>query len=164
MISLPRQHASCSSKKSFRFPGHRWLASACSHTVDNDPHHDSWIRKCRKSKLFRHGLAQPIFGSSYKNVAVISGGIVDSGDLHRIACKCAGTGGRCSVSGENSFIHAQSFAPQLRQRIDLAHICESMMDAVHAAVFGSACAGLELDAGSGHNVRSSNVCSVGDTR
>ena len=53
-----------------------------------------------------------------------------------------------------------------RQRIlewellTLAHFCgsESMVDAVHA------CAGLELDAVSGHKVRSSDVCSVGDTR
>ena len=50
--------------------------------------------------------------------------------------------------------------------IDLAHICgsESVMDAVHATVVGSACAGLEHDAGSGHKVRSFNVCSVDDTR
>ena len=50
--------------------------------------------------------------------------------------------------------------------IDLAHISgsESMMDAVHATVVASDCAGLELDAGSGHKVRSSTVCSVGDTR
>ena len=47
-----------------------------------------------------------------------------------------------------------------------AHICasESMMDAVRVTVVGSACAGLGLDAGSGHNGRSSNVCSVGDPR
>ena len=38
------------------------------------------------------------------------------------------------------------------------------MDAVHAAVVGSACAGLKHDAGSGHKVRSFNVCSVDDTR
>ena len=50
--------------------------------------------------------------------------------------------------------------------IDLAHICgsESMMDAVHhAKVVGSACAGLERDALSGHRVRSSDVCSVGES-
>ena len=41
---------------------------------------------------------------------------------------------------------------------------ESTVDAVHPAVVDSACAGLELDAGSGHMVRSSCVCSVGDTR
>ena len=35
---------------------------------------------------------------------------------------------------------------------------------MHATVVGSACAGLELDAGSGHKVTSSNVCSFGDTR
>ena len=39
-----------------------------------------------------------------------------------------------------------------------------MMDAVRATVVGSACAGLQHDAGSGHKVRSSNVCSVDDTR
>ena len=38
------------------------------------------------------------------------------------------------------------------------------MDAVHATVFGSTGAGLDLDAGSGHKVRSSDVCSVGDTQ
>ena len=50
--------------------------------------------------------------------------------------------------------------------IDLAHICgsESIVDVVHAVEVDSACAGHELDAGSGHNVRSSDVCSVGDTR
>ena len=50
--------------------------------------------------------------------------------------------------------------------IDLAHFCgsESMVDAVHATVVGSAYARLELDAGSGHTVRSSDVCPVGDTR
>ena len=50
--------------------------------------------------------------------------------------------------------------------IDFAHICgsESTVDAVHPTVVDSACAGLELDAGSGHKVRSSDVCSVGDTR
>ena len=50
--------------------------------------------------------------------------------------------------------------------IDLTHICgtESMIDAVRAAVVGSACTGLELDEGSGHKVRSSDVRSVGDTR
>ena len=50
--------------------------------------------------------------------------------------------------------------------IDLAHICgsESSVDVVHAAEVDSACAGPELDAGSGHKVRSSDVCSVGDTR
>ena len=40
-----------------------------------------------------------------------------------------------------------------------------MMDAVHATVVGTAWAGLELDAASsGHKVRSSDVCSVGETR
>ena len=50
--------------------------------------------------------------------------------------------------------------------IDFAQNCgsESMMDAVHATVVGTACAGLELDASSGHKVRSSDVCSVGETR
>ena len=50
--------------------------------------------------------------------------------------------------------------------IDFAHICgsESMMDAVHATVVGTAWAGLEIDAGSGHKVRSSHVCSFGETR
>ena len=38
------------------------------------------------------------------------------------------------------------------------------MDAVHSTVVGSACTGLELDAGSGHKVRPSDVCSVGDSR
>ena len=50
--------------------------------------------------------------------------------------------------------------------VDFAHVCglESMVDAVRATVVGSACAGLEFDAGSGHKVRSSDVCSIGDTR
>ena len=49
---------------------------------------------------------------------------------------------------------------------DFAHIrgSESMMDAVHATGVGSVCAGLGLDAGSGHKFRSPAVCSVGDTR
>ena len=36
--------------------------------------------------------------------------------------------------------------------VDIAHFCgsESIVDAVHATVVGSACAGLELDADSGH--------------
>ena len=44
--------------------------------------------------------------------------------------------------------------------IDLALFCgsESLMDAVHTTMVGSACAGRELDAGAGHKVRSSNVC------
>ena len=39
--------------------------------------------------------------------------------------------------------------------VDLTQICgsESMANAVHATVVGSACGGLELDAGSGHKVR-----------
>ena len=43
-----------------------------------------------------------------------------------------------------------------------AHICasESMMNAVRVTVVGPACAGLGLDAGSGHKGRSCNV----DTR
>ena len=40
---------------------------------------------------------------------------------------------------------------------------EPKMDAVQTAVVGSVCAGLVLDAGR-HEVRSSDVCSVGDTR
>ena len=50
--------------------------------------------------------------------------------------------------------------------IDFAHNrgSESMIDAVHATVLGTAGAGLEFDAGSGHKVRSSDVCSVGETR
>ena len=40
---------------------------------------------------------------------------------------------------------------------------EPLMDAMHSAVVGSACAGLVLDAGC-HEVRSSDVWAVGDTR
>ena len=40
---------------------------------------------------------------------------------------------------------------------------EPRNDAVHSAVVGSACAGLVRDASS-HEVRSSDACSVGDTR
>ena len=39
-----------------------------------------------------------------------------------------------------------------------------MVDAVHASMVGSGCAGLELDAGSAHKVSSSDVCFVSDTR
>ena len=50
--------------------------------------------------------------------------------------------------------------------IDFAHISgsESTMDAVRATVVGTAWAGLEIDAGSVHKVRSSDICSVGETR
>ena len=42
-------------------------------------------------------------------------------------------------------------------------LCAQMIQLAHSAVVDSACAGLVLDAGS-HEVRSSDVCSVGDTR
>ena len=155
-----------------------------------------------------------ILGSPCRKRTFLLVGNADSRDSHRIARICAGTDGRCSVSGRKKFTLQSSLsrsdrfssrdntrAPKMSfalamtltmnarrfQRthtltgmrsslstskdtgmgnIYIAHICasESMMDAVRVTVVGSACAGLELDAGSGHNGRSSNVCSVGDTR
>ena len=68
------------------------------------------------------------------------------------------------LSGKGSSPNASNDTSM--EGIDVPHICGSvsMMDAMHATVVGSACAGLEIDACSGHKVRSSDVCSVGDTR
>ena len=45
-----------------------------------------------------------VLESPYRKRTLFLVGNVDSRDLHRVGRKCAGTGGRCSVSGLNMFI------------------------------------------------------------
>ena len=96
--------------------------------------------------------------------------VVDSRDSHRVARKCSGTGGRCSVSGQQHVHPKASASPQRTYPLrgmrdysfnaskdigmgvtDLALACgsEPVFDAVFAAVVGSARTGRLLDAGSG---------------
>ena len=70
----------------------------------------------RKSRLSQHSLARPghweIVASLDLHVekrTLFSIGNVDSRDLYRIARSCAGTGGRCSVTGQEH-VHAKSSA------------------------------------------------------
>ena len=70
---------------------------------------------CRKSEALAVQLRTFWVGSRCKRRTLFLVGNVDSRDAHRIARKCAGTGGRCCVFRENMFIrrlppHAQSVA------------------------------------------------------
>ena len=87
--------------------GHRKLASACPHAVDTEAPCDSSMWNVPNIQAL---AAQPrtasaladfcIFGSPCKKWPLFLVGDVDSRHLHRIATKCAGTGERCSVSGQ----------------------------------------------------------------
>ena len=60
----------------------------------------------QKSKPLRHSLARLgpggslYFGSKYRKQVLFSGWECGRRDLHRIARRCAGTGGLCCVSGQ----------------------------------------------------------------
>ena len=53
-----------------------------------------------------------IFGSPCRKRTLFPVGDVDSRDLHRIARTCAGTGGRCSISGQKHVHPKASASPQ----------------------------------------------------
>ena len=87
---------------------HRSLAASCSHALDSGPQCVSTASHALSLVFFFFC----IFGSQYRGRTWFLVGNVDSRDLHRLARKFAGTGGRCSVSGQKMFI--QRFRPHAR--------------------------------------------------
>ena len=124
VVSPLRQHTSCSSKViSDSVSIANLLHRARMPWITELPRR-SWLWDVPKNP-HSCGTAQPraawtladfcVCGSPCRKRTLFLVGNVDCRDLHRIARKCAGTGGRCSVSGQkNMFIqkfphHAQSF-------------------------------------------------------
>ena len=122
MISPPRQHSSCSPKvistsaailNLFHRAHMPWiLEQPCDSRLWDVPK----IQTLAAQRRTAWALADfCVFGLACRQRTLFLVGNVDSRDLPRIAAKCAGRGGSCSVSGQNMFIqrlphHAQSFA------------------------------------------------------
>ena len=115
MITPTRQHSSCSSKV---ISGSAAIANLLHRArmlwILEHPF-DSWFWGVPRIQT----LAAPrtawaladfcIFGSPCRKRTRFLVGNVDSRDLHRIARKCAGTGGRCSVTGQEH-VHPKASA------------------------------------------------------
>ena len=119
MISPPRQHASCSSKKvsvcaaiaslrqrarmrwTLKHPVIRRLERADNRTPCGTPSQDLSPGRLLYFWIFT------------QKAAVISGGSVDSRDAHRVARKFAGTSGRCRFSG-HKHLHPRASRITLR--------------------------------------------------
>ena len=107
MISPPRHHASCNPKViSANAALANLLHRAHMPWILEHPH-DSWLWDVPKISAL---AARPsgffcIFGFPYRKRTLFLVGTVDNRDLHCTARKCAGRGGRCSVTGENMFTH-----------------------------------------------------------
>ena len=111
MFSSARQHTSCSASASIVNLLHRarmpWIVE---HPCD------SWLWDMPTIQTL---AAQPrtawaladfcVLGSPCRKRTLFLVGNVDSRDLHRIARKCAGTGGRCSVTGQKD-VHPKASA------------------------------------------------------
>ena len=88
------------------------------------------IRVCGTCRNSKRLVARPrtawaradfcIFGSSCRKRTLFLVGNVDSRDAHRIARKCAGTGGRCSVTGQKR-VHAKASASRSKFSFSLDH-------------------------------------------
>ena len=114
MISPPRQLSSCSSKVvSATAAIANLLHRARTPWILEHPC-DSWLWDVQKSKLLRRNLARPgpwrIIVFSVRRPE--SEHFFGSETRTRIARRCAGTGGRSSVTGRKTLVHPKASAPR----------------------------------------------------